>query len=156
MKMLMPIDCHRAMKMFLSLILGAILLLGGAPLQASALRADETLSDQQLNRRALNLYREVRCVVCQNESLADSTADVASDMRRDIRESLQRQQSDQQIRDALVNRYGDYVLFRPRLSADTALLWLQPFVVIIIGLFAFFQLTKKRPEGEVDEPDEAH
>jgi cytochrome c-type biogenesis protein CcmH len=79
------------------------------------------------------LYREVRCVVCQNESIADSEADLAADLRTVVREQVAAGRTDAEIRAFLVERYGEFVLFRPAVSPANALLWLAPFAVVILG-----------------------
>lgn len=83
--------------------------------------------------RAEALYREVRCVQCQSESIADSNAPIAADMRREIRRSVAEGRSDADIRKNLYARYGDYVLFRPRLSKANLILWLTPFLIVAAG-----------------------
>ncbi|WP_126421391.1 cytochrome c-type biogenesis protein [Asticcacaulis excentricus] len=119
---------------------------------AGAVLPGETLSDKQQDERARALYREVRCVVCQNESIADSGADIAADMRRDIRAHISEGKSDSDIRDILRARYGDYVLFRPRFSLATGLLWGLPVGVLLVGGVIFFAMgRRKSPNGA--EPD---
>lgn len=119
---------------------------------AGAVLPGETLSDKQQDERARALYREVRCVVCQNESIADSGADIAADMRRDIRAHISEGKSDSDIRDILRARYGDYVLFRPRFSLATGLLWGLPVAVFLAG-GAIFVLMGRRKEAAVSDSD---
>lgn len=119
---------------------------------AGAVLPGETLSDKKQDERARALYREVRCVVCQNESIADSGADIAADMRRDIRAHISEGKSDSDIRDILRARYGDYVLFRPRFSLATGLLWGLPVAVLLVG-GAIFLATGSRKSANEAEPD---
>lgn len=135
----------------------ALLALG---VMGTALGPQEHLQDPSLDDRARALYAEVRCVVCQNESLADSTADIAADMRRDIRRSITAGKSDVQIRTELSQRYGDYVLFRPRFELKNSLLWFAPLLILLMGVLAFWRLTHRplragasegAPQGLSDE-----
>ncbi|ESQ79563.1 cytochrome c-type biogenesis protein [Asticcacaulis sp. YBE204] len=112
---------------------------------AAAVLPGEAMPDPRQDQRARDLYSEVRCVVCQNESIADSSADIAADMRRDIRLHIAEGLTDTQIRDTMRARYGDYVLFRPRFALTTALLWLLPVAVLLTGGM-IFALMNKRPE----------
>lgn len=128
--------------------LAALLL---APLAAVLLTAaepapppDTVLPDAAQEARARALFEEIRCVVCQHESIADSPAGVASDMRRLVREEIAGGSSDAAIREDLVRRYGDYVLFRPPFDPATWLLWLGPaLLVVLAGLW--FALRARRP-----------
>ncbi len=95
--------------------------------------------------RAQHLYTEIRCLVCQGESIADSDASIASDLRTEIRADIAKGMSDAQIRKSLYDRYGDYVLFRPRLSKLNLILWLLPPLVVIGGI-AFFVLRARKPK----------
>jgi cytochrome c-type biogenesis protein CcmH len=94
-------------------------------------------------RRAEALYTEVRCVQCQSESIADSDAQIAADMRALIREDIKQGLSDAQIRKTLSDHYGDYVLFRPRLSKSNLLLWFLPLLIIVGGVGALWVTPKK-------------
>jgi cytochrome c-type biogenesis protein CcmH len=104
-----------------------------APSAAWAVQPDEVLSDATLEARARSLSKELRCMVCQNQSIDDSDAPLARDLRVLVRERLQAGDSDRQVIDFLVARYGEFVLLRPRLSAHTALLWLGPAAILLIG-----------------------
>lgn len=90
---------------------------------------DRPLPDARQEARAQALFEDIRCVVCQHEAIADSPAGVAGDMRAWVREQVAAGRTDQQIRDELVRRYGDYVLFTPPFRAETLLLWLVPFLI---------------------------
>ncbi|MEO5955081.1 MAG: cytochrome c-type biogenesis protein, partial [Nitrospiraceae bacterium] len=83
--------------------------------------------------RLKTLALELRCLVCQNQTLADSTAPLAEDLRREVREMIAKNMSDQEILDFLVQRYGDFVLYRPPLKATTTVLWLGPFLLLVVG-----------------------
>jgi len=90
-----------------------------------------------LDRRVADLAAELRCLVCQNQSLADSNAELAVDLRRQIREQLERGASERDVIGFMVQRYGDFVLYRPPLKASTLLLWCGPFLLLGLGLFLF-------------------
>ncbi len=112
------------------LLMAAALL---APLAAGAVLPGERLEDPALETRARELSAEIRCVVCQNESIDSSEAGIARDLRVLIRERLQAGDSDAEVKDFLVARYGDYVLLRPPFASYTLLLWLGPALVLLIG-----------------------
>src|SRR5438445_3247097 len=103
------------------------------PRPALAVQPEELLTDPALEGRARTLSKELRCMVCQNQSIDDSDAPLARDLRVLVRERLQAGDSDRQVIDFLVARYGEFVLLRPRLSAHTALLWLGPAAIVLIG-----------------------
>ena len=105
-----------------------------APLPALAVQPDEVLSDAKLEARARVLSRELRCMVCQNQSIDDSDAPLARDLRILVRERLKAGDSDTAILDFLVARYGQFVLLRPRFEWETAILWLTPVLVFFIGV----------------------
>lgn len=90
------------------------------------------------------LAAELRCVMCQNQSLADSNAMIASDLRREVLDLMQQGKSDQEIKDFLVERYTDFVLYRPPVRSDTLLLWLGPGVVLVAGLVAVIVIVRRR------------
>lgn len=94
--------------------------------------------------RAKALYREVRCVACQSQDIADSDADIAADMRREIREEIARGKTDEEIRAGLAARYGDYVLFRPRFSVGNLLLWGLPPLILLGGVAGFIILSRRK------------
>ena len=120
----------------------AVSLLGVYP--SLAVQPDEILTDPALETRARNLSRELRCMVCQNQSIDDSDAPLARDLRLLVRERLKAGDSDPQILDFLVARYGDFVLLRPRFTSHTALLWLLPFLVLIAGAAALLMLRRRQ------------
>ncbi|HEV7477061.1 MAG TPA: cytochrome c-type biogenesis protein, partial [Burkholderiales bacterium] len=90
---------------------------------------------KDLDRRVAELSAELRCLVCQNQSIADSNADLAVDLRRQIREQLGSGKSERDVVDFMVQRYGDFVLYRPPLKASTVLLWAGPFLFLGLGTF---------------------
>ncbi|MGH6770799.1 MAG: cytochrome c-type biogenesis protein [Xanthobacteraceae bacterium] len=114
---------------------------------AFAVQADEVLSDPALETRARALSRQLRCMVCQNQSIDDSDAPLARDLRLLVRERLQQGDSDRQILDFLVARYGEFVLLRPRVSWRTSLLWFGPPVLLLGGALALFLLARRRAAG---------
>lgn len=105
----------------------------GFAISASAQTGPERLRDPRLEARAVALQRELRCVVCQGESLDESNAPLAADLRRLIRAMIAKGESDRQIENYLVARYGDFVLMKPPLAPETYLLWFGPLVVLMIG-----------------------
>src|SRR6266567_7787310 len=109
-------------------------LLGATPLHA--VQVDEILPDRRLESRAREISHELRCMVCQNQSIDDSEAPLARDLRLLVRERLKAGDSDTQVVDYMVARYGEFVLLRPRMSWHTAILWAAPLAILIIGLFA--------------------
>ena len=116
---------------------------------------DRPLSDPAQEARAQALFKDVRCVVCQHEAIADSPAGVAGDMRRLIREEIASGASDQSVRDDLVRRFGDYVLFTPPMRAGTWLLWFGPFALAALALLALLVRARRgSAEAEPLSPDE--
>ena len=102
-----------------------------------------TLEDEASARRFHALTQELRCVVCQNESLADSTAPLALDLKREIRTRMDSGQSDDQIRAFLVERYGDFVNYRPPVKAATSMLWLGPLIFVLFGLLLLLRRSRR-------------
>ena len=111
---------------------------------ALAVQPDEVLPDATLETRARVLSKELRCMVCQNQSIDDSDAPLARDLRVLVRERLQAGDSDPQVIDFLVSRYGEFVLLKPRFSPHTALLWLGPAAILLIGALALFLAFRRR------------
>lgn len=135
----------------------AILLLALMPVFAYAGEARDLAEDPVLEKRMVVLAEKLRCLVCQNESLASSHAELAEDLRREVREQMAQGKDDQQIIDYLVARYGDFVLYDPPVKSYTLLLWFGPFVLLLIGVgMLLFQLRKRRQTvAEVQLSDEA-
>lgn len=131
-----------------------LLLLAASPLPAPAQGIDPTrFDDPALETRYRDLLQELRCTVCQNQSLADSNAGLAQDLRREVREQLRAGVSDERITEYMVARYGDFVLYRPPLSARTLLLWMGPFLLLALGLGAvLFAAHQSRRDGAGMDP----
>ena len=108
-----------------------------------ALDPGEALSDGALETRARALSQELRCLVCQNQSIDDSDAPLARDLRQMVRLRIVAGDSDAQIRAAVVERYGEFALFRPRLASHTAPLWAMPIVILLLGGFFGFRLMRQ-------------
>ena len=119
---------------------------------AVAKEAQSLAEDTSLEERVMNLSRELRCLVCQNETLADSRADLANDLRGQIREQMKAGKSDKEIIAFLTERYGDFVLYRPPVKPTTYLLWFGPFCLLLIGLFVLFRYVKQRRELILEQP----
>lgn len=102
------------------------------------------LPDPRLQARYLALTHELRCMQCQNETLADSPVDLAADLRREVRDLLLQGKSDDQVRAWMVARYGDFILFRPRFSPRTAWLWLAPGVALLLGAAVCWRIVRGR------------
>jgi cytochrome c-type biogenesis protein CcmH len=111
---------------------------------ALAVQPDEILKDQGLETRARALSRELRCMVCQNQSIDDSDAPLAHDLRVLVRERLTAGDSDPQVIDFLVARYGEFVLLKPRFAWHNSVLWLTPVVALIAGAIAMFGAVRRR------------
>jgi cytochrome c-type biogenesis protein CcmH len=111
---------------------------------ALAVQPDEVLSDANLEARARVLSRELRCMVCQNQSIDDSDAPLAKDLRILVRERLTKGDSDEQVMDFLVSRYGEFVLLRPTFEWHTAILWLTPLIVLLVGGVALLAAIRRR------------
>ena len=101
-------------------------------------------ADQVVEARLKSLSVELRCLVCQNQTLADSSAPLAEDLRNEIREQIQKGMTDKEITDYLVSRYGDFVRYRPPVNAKTYVLWLGPVVILVLGILALFFTLKRR------------
>src|SRR6184192_4911447 len=108
--------------------------------------------DPQIVARMKNLTEQLRCLVCQNETLADSRADLAEDLRKEIREQMKAGKSDQEIIAFLTQRYGDFVLYKPPVKATTYLLWFGPFVLLFAGTGVLYRYLKRRRELIDDKP----
>ncbi len=106
--------------------------------------------DPAVEERLKHLAVELRCLVCQNQTLADSNAPLAEDLRREVREMIVKNMSDKEIIDFLVSRYGDFVLYRPPLKSTTTLLWVGPFVLLVGGGIALVVALKRRGKKVAD------
>ena len=109
-----------------------------------------------LDKRTAALADELRCLVCQNQTLADSNAPLAVDLRNQIREQLAGGKSEQEVLDFMVARYGDFVLYRPPFKASTAALWIAPFAFLLLGAWLLRRVVRRRaPEPELSEAERA-
>ena len=104
--------------------------------------------DPALEKRVHDLALELRCLVCQNQTLADSSAPLAVDLRNQVREQLKSGKSERDVIDFLTARYGDFVLYRPPFKASTLLLWAGPFILLALGLMILFLRIKRRAPAE--------
>jgi cytochrome c-type biogenesis protein CcmH len=126
---------------------------------AWAVQPDEILPDAALEARARSLSKELRCMVCQNQSIDDSDAPLARDLRLLVRERLQGGDSDGQVIDFLVARYGEFVLLKPRFNWHTALLWLGPPAVLVGGILVLVMVARRRSRqglGNAVRPEGGH
>lgn len=129
------------------LILIVALLVAG-PLHAK--QAVPAANDPVAEKRAVTLEQQLRCLVCQNETIAASQADLAKDLRKEIREQIKAGRTDDQIKQYLVDRYGDFVLYDPPFKATTVLLWAGPFALLLGGVLILFVYIRRR-RGRVEE-----
>ncbi len=127
---------------------GPLLQAGIASAQTGTYNPD-TPADAATEARLKQLSLELRCLVCQNQTIADSNADLAVDLRREVRSQILKGKSDQEIKDYLVARYGDFVLYKPPVQSNTSLLWFGPFGLLIIGAIVWFMMVRKRPVATV-------
>jgi cytochrome c-type biogenesis protein CcmH len=134
------------------LALIALLIALAAPTAALAVEPDEMLKDAALEVRARDLSSELRCLVCQNQSIDDSAAPLARDLRLLVRERLTAGDSDQQVLNFLVARYGEFVLLKPRFELHTLLLWGLPPVVLVAGMIALFVTARHRQSANLQAP----
>ena len=124
-----------------------------APWAAQSKEAAPASADPVLEARMLAIATELRCLVCQNQTIADSHADLAVDLRRQVREMLQRGDSNQQILDYMTARYGDFVLYRPPVKSTTALLWYGPGLLLVGGLATLVIVLRRRARMSPDRFD---
>lgn len=117
-----------------------------------AQEAKPLADDPELEKRVMNLSKELRCLVCQNETLADSRADLAVDLRNEIREQMKAGKSDKEIIAFLTARYGDFVLYRPPVRPTTYLLWFGPFLLLVIGMVILYKYLRQRRDLIVPQP----
>jgi cytochrome c-type biogenesis protein CcmH len=108
--------------------------------------------DPVIEERLANLSKELRCLQCQNQTLADSPAGLASDLRREIRLQMKAGKSDQEIIAFLTQRYGDFILYKPRVTFTTYLLWFGPFVLLLAGLYVLFRYIRQRRDLISEKP----
>jgi cytochrome c-type biogenesis protein CcmH len=134
---------------FLALLLVCLL----ANVVMAQVQEQEVPSDDPvIEQRLANLSKELRCLQCQNQTLADSPAGLAADLRREIRVQMKAGKSDQEIIAFLTQRYGDFILYKPRVTFTTYLLWFGPFVLLLGGLYVLFRYIKQRRDSLVEKP----
>jgi cytochrome c-type biogenesis protein CcmH len=130
--------------MMRALLAALMLALAGA---AFAQSAEIDKPDPVVERRMKALAEELRCLVCQNQTIADSNAPLALDLRNQIRAQVAEGRTDAQIREYMTDRYGDFVLYRPPFKATTAILWVGPFAMVAIGVVVFLLVVRRRRAG---------
>ena len=118
---------------------------------AQAKEAVPAAEDPALEARMLRIATELRCLVCQNQTIADSHAELAVDLRNQVKEMLKRGDSDQMIIDYMTARYGDFVLYRPPMQGNTWVLWLGPFALLVVGALVGWRVQRRTRKG--DAPD---
>ena len=134
------------MKQFIAVLL----LLFAWSVNAHAKEAEPVMGDAALQERVMKLAGELRCLVCQGESLAESRSDFAADMLNKIRELMKQGKTNQEIKDYLVARYGDFILYRPPFSGITAYIWIAPFVLAVAGTsLLIFNIKRRRTRVKV-------
>ena len=145
------------MKNQLTVILAILLFFGTAGF-SFAVKPGEQLSDPKLEQRARTISKGLRCVVCQNQSIDDSDAELAGDMRKLVRERILAGDSDQQVQDFMVERYGNFVLMKPPLAVNTLGLWLSPVLFILIGVGLFWHVSRRKPQTKkpIDTDETEH
>jgi cytochrome c-type biogenesis protein CcmH len=118
---------------------------------ALAIDTERAFDDPALQARYEHITRELRCLVCQNETIADSNATLAQDLRREVRGMIADGKTDDQIREFMIERYGDFVLYRPRLTPMNFLLWAAPVLLLLVGAFAVARVVRRRAaEAELE------
>ena len=120
-------------------------------LPAHAIDPSDKLEDPVQDELYQRITEEVRCLVCQNQSIANSTAPLAADLRREIRRMIEEGSNETEIKDFLVERYGDFVLYRPRFRSWNLVLWLGPIVLLTVGFIALVVNVRRRKNLPVDE-----
>jgi cytochrome c-type biogenesis protein CcmH len=133
----------------------SILILLAIAAPANAVEPSEVLADPALEARARQLSQDLRCVVCQNQSIDDSNAPLARDLRVLLRERLQAGDSDAAAIDYIAARYGNFVLLKPPMQLNTLLLWFGPAIIFALALIAYFTLVRRRPAQSADGPPDA-
>jgi cytochrome c-type biogenesis protein CcmH len=127
-------------------------LLAAAVAPAQVQIEDQPSDDPVIEQRLAKLSQELRCLQCQNQTLADSPAGIAADLRREIRTQMKAGKSDEEIVVFLTQRYGDFILYRPRVTPATYLLWFGPFLILIGGLAVLFYYIKRRRDAIAEQP----
>ncbi len=117
---------------------------------ALAIDVDKAFDDPELQARYEHIIEEVRCLKCQNQSIKDSNAFLAGDLRREIRRMLGEGKTDEEIYDFLVARYGEFALYRPRMSGKTLILWIAPIALLLAGGFVLVNILRRRMAMPID------
>ncbi|MCB1932422.1 cytochrome c-type biogenesis protein [Accumulibacter sp.] len=138
------------MRQLVMTLLVALLVIGCA--HAYAGEAQPLAKDEATEKRLIAISSELRCLVCQNESLAGSHAELANDLRREIRTLISDGKSDDEIMEFMVSRYGDFVRYRPPLKGTTLLLWFGPGLLFVVGLAALVRYLRRRDQAIKDSP----
>ena len=136
----------------------AVLALLAMPLVSHAKEAPSAAADPVLEKRVMHLAEELRCLVCQNQTIAESSAPLAVDLREQLREKMKKGESDAQIIDYLVARYGDFVLYKPPLKASTVFLWFGPPLLLMLAFFVLLRrlrAARREPPALLSEADHA-
>ena len=131
-------------------LLAFLLAVAGSSL---AIDSEDAFDDPVLQERYENINRELRCLVCQNQTIADSNATLAQDLRREVRDMIAAGQTDAQIREFMIERYGDFVLYRPRMTAQNFLLWAAPALLLLIAAVVLVRVVRRRAQESEIEPD---
>ena len=129
-----------------------LMLFSCVSLSIVAKEAQPSAADPVLEERLMKLSKELRCLVCQNETLADSRADLAEDLRGQIREQMKAGKSDKEIIAYLTDRYGKFILYNPPVDPTTYLLWFGPFILLLAGLLFLFRYLKQRRDLITEQP----
>lgn len=135
----------------------AVALIAGLGFATGALAIDEerAFEDPAMNERYRGLLNELRCPKCQNESIADSGAPIAADLREKVRTRMEQGRSDEEIRDFLVTRYGNFITYRPPVTPTTWALWGGPAALLVVGGLVFYRIVRDRAAQPIEEDDEA-
>lgn len=133
----------------ISAFMAAIFIVAVCAPPVLAVQPDEVLSDKSLEKRARSLSTGLRCLVCQNQSIDDSDAPLAKDLRILVRERLVAGDSDQQVIDYVVARYGDFVLLKPPMNTHTMLLWIAPFLALAVAVVVILRGMRARPAASI-------
>ena len=137
------------MKRFIVLLIVAF-----ASASSLAIDQEKRFDDPEMQARYEKLISEVRCLQCQNQSIKDSNVTLAADLRREIARMIDEGQTDEEIAEFLVTRYGEFALYRPRMTGKTLILWLVPFVLVLLGMLALVRVVRHRMSLPIDGPDE--
>ena len=137
------------MKNLMRALLLAVSLAGAH--MALAIDAEQAFDDPAQQARYENINRELRCLVCQNQTIADSNSTLAQDLRHEVRQMIAAGKTDDEIRTFMIERYGDFVLYRPRMTAGNFLLWAAPVLLLAFGAFAVVRVVRQRSaESDID------